>query len=691
MAAPGVGIVSTFPGNQYVIADGTSFAAPLVAGIAFLMRVKTPGLSASAIQGKLRTTSRDFGPRGIDPFYGAGRVDAYAALGQPPLSPTTQPAGDALEPNPTPDRARALAGSLEATISPEGDEDWFVRDVTEQGQITFTVEPPPLLPTAPRTAEMDPILEVYGPDLDLIQRQDVGFAGDPETVVATVLRTGRYYARVTNYFGSRSPEPYTVTSEVTAFDPDPRFGPATTRLLQASAEGLAAADMNGDGRTDLVMNTGAALPGPSSPDANKLLTFLRQADGSLNEAPRKDAGPAHHVAVGDLNADGFRMWCSTPRPASSCSSTPTTAAAGSAPARRSHGARRRARRHRQPRRRRRPGRVLHREQRGMGRHQDGLGLERAEGRDRSVGTVFGDLDVADISGEGRVDIVAIDAANARVWRQNEAKGFPSPSVTLNLGGNTPEGLEIADVTGDALADIVVGDAVTGDDPDELRVFPQDGAGGLSPPTVYPTAGVGGKALESFDLNGDGRMDLVRGPGGGTSRVTVFEQQLDGTLGPFETYAGDTAVGTGGLALGQLTGDTLADIALASHNTSGFLRILPQHSSDPVIPAEDPDLWVRNHAPVDFALFAPASIKPAVRFGRAIDASTIAPWTVALLNGTTGASIPATRAFDAATGLVTITPNVALLADTPYLVVMSGLKDTDGNTIPGITSFRFKTA
>ena len=40
----------------------------------------------------------DRGPRGLDPFYGLGLVDAAAALGAATQAPAAQPAGDANEP-----------------------------------------------------------------------------------------------------------------------------------------------------------------------------------------------------------------------------------------------------------------------------------------------------------------------------------------------------------------------------------------------------------------------------------------------------------------------------------------------------------------------------------------------------------------------------------------------------------------
>ena len=49
-AAPGICTISTFPGGYYRMGDGTSFAAPLVAGAAALVAVRHPGAAPSVIR-----------------------------------------------------------------------------------------------------------------------------------------------------------------------------------------------------------------------------------------------------------------------------------------------------------------------------------------------------------------------------------------------------------------------------------------------------------------------------------------------------------------------------------------------------------------------------------------------------------------------------------------------------------------
>jgi subtilisin family serine protease len=91
LAAPGVDVLSTrsrwimefglqFTGGGYWELNGTSMAAPHIAGVAALMLSANPNLSNEEIRNMLEATAVDLGQPGRDDVFGWGRVDARAAV-----------------------------------------------------------------------------------------------------------------------------------------------------------------------------------------------------------------------------------------------------------------------------------------------------------------------------------------------------------------------------------------------------------------------------------------------------------------------------------------------------------------------------------------------------------------------------------------------------------------------------------
>ncbi len=95
VSAPGVSVRSSVPGNEYSEFNGTSMAAPHVAGAILLLKEAFPFLSGVEIKLALYFSAIDLGEPGEDNVYGMGLIDVDAAYnylilqGNVPVSPQT--------------------------------------------------------------------------------------------------------------------------------------------------------------------------------------------------------------------------------------------------------------------------------------------------------------------------------------------------------------------------------------------------------------------------------------------------------------------------------------------------------------------------------------------------------------------------------------------------------------------------
>ncbi|MFH2036494.1 MAG: S8 family serine peptidase, partial [Candidatus Zixiibacteriota bacterium] len=84
VVAPGIGIYSSYKDNTYIYKNGTSMAAPLIAGLVPLLRQYNPDATVNEIKYAIIMSCRDLGAAGEDNVYGYGLPDALAALGYMP-------------------------------------------------------------------------------------------------------------------------------------------------------------------------------------------------------------------------------------------------------------------------------------------------------------------------------------------------------------------------------------------------------------------------------------------------------------------------------------------------------------------------------------------------------------------------------------------------------------------------------
>ncbi len=80
VAAPGVNILSTIPGNNYDYLSGTSMATPHVSGLIALIMSEFSHYTSEQVTELLYLTADDLGPEGFDVQFGHGRINASRAM-----------------------------------------------------------------------------------------------------------------------------------------------------------------------------------------------------------------------------------------------------------------------------------------------------------------------------------------------------------------------------------------------------------------------------------------------------------------------------------------------------------------------------------------------------------------------------------------------------------------------------------
>lgn len=80
ICAPGVSIFVPGAGDTTWIANGTSLASPMVAGVVAMMYSVNPGLNTEQVRNIIRSTAMDLGDAGRDYTYAYGFINAYDAV-----------------------------------------------------------------------------------------------------------------------------------------------------------------------------------------------------------------------------------------------------------------------------------------------------------------------------------------------------------------------------------------------------------------------------------------------------------------------------------------------------------------------------------------------------------------------------------------------------------------------------------
>jgi hypothetical protein len=164
--------------------------------------------------------------------------------------------------------------------------------------------------------------------------------------------------------------------------------------------------------------------------------------------------------------------------------------------------------------------------------------------------------VADLNGDGKLDIAATDVSNGFVQIFNgvgDGTFSIGSTFATDLTSTQPQGLVAGDFNHDGHPDL----AIQNSNGQNVGVLINDGTGGFLAPVSYGLSVYSYQGINTADLNGDGNLDLVV-PLYYGSEIAILLGNGDGTFQP-ET---DLTVGLypGPVAIADLNGDGKLDLA-----------------------------------------------------------------------------------------------------------------------------------
>lgn len=356
---------------------------------------------------------------------------------------------------------------------------------------------------------------------------------------------------------------------------------------------VALADVNGDGRLDLVVAD--ACQSSVCGDHGAVSVLLGNGDGSFQNAVIYDAGgmSTDSVAVADVNGDGkpdivIANLCAT----SVCSNDGSV----------------------------------------------GVLLGNGDGTFRSVvtydsgGSRSSSVAVADVNGDGKPDVVVANiclagsecgAGTVAVLLGNGDGTFKSP-VTYQPGGYYPVSVAVADLNADGKPDLAVASnsfANNECDGGPVSVLLGNGDGTFQTAVPYYASGCDTSSVTVADVNGDGKLDLVATTtagfeGYGDGIVEVFLGNGDGT------FTLDSSNDSGGLssasgAVADVNGDGKPDLLVTDYY--GWASVLLNLSSYPTTTALASSLNPSN--PGQTVTFT-ATVAPQYEFGKSTPSGSV---------------------------------------------------------------------
>ena len=216
------------------------------------------------------------------------------------------------------------------------------------------------------------------------------------------------------------------------------------------AESIAVADVNGDGKPDLLVAN----------YSSQLGVLLGNGDGTFQSpATYSSGGHAQSVVVADVNGDG----------------KPDVVVAN-----------------------------------GVDSRQVGVLLGNGDGTFQPVvlydsgGANPSSAAVADVNGDGKPDLLVVNRYSFNIGvLVGNGDGTFRRAVTYNSGGDYPASVAVADVNGDGKPDMVVANNSF-----TVGILLGNGNGSFKPVVVYASGGYSAESVAIADVNGDGKPDVL---------------------------------------------------------------------------------------------------------------------------------------------------------------------------------------